>query len=108
MREEIDTITNGPIVLEITRLCSAKNIGDFEVAPFKNLKLDLDKFSSCYRHCGYDLNGMDSETCLFKIGEVEVTLFCDGRIVLERIVPDEFGRVMEFVEKIYNPPGLEK
>jgi len=106
MREEITTITNGHQVVEVSRLCTVEGVGDFEVIPFRDLSLDLRKFCDCYRKIGYILHGEHNDSCLFNINDADITLFKDGRIILEGVYPDNFDKAMELVEMVYNPPSI--
>jgi len=106
MGRQIATIEKGALEVTVANLCSAAGYGDYEIMPLKKLNLDILRLADCFSACGYQLTGYNKEVCLFSIDQVEITLFKDGRTIVEKVLPDRHDQALTYVEKIYNALGF--
>ena len=51
--------------------------------------LDLLSASRSLGDLGYEIEGVNEQICLAQKGDLQVTLFPDGRIIVEGVAPDD-------------------
>jgi hypothetical protein len=103
MRRELETGSWGKLVVELSRLCSYNGFGSFEVMPFRKLKMNLSQLANDYIRSGYVIRCRNTDFCCFDIGDVEVTLYKCGRIILEQVDPNDFSHAARLCMQVYNP-----
>ena len=83
-------------------LCSYGDSGDYEL--FASQELDLD-MQSVKERLKDEINGKWSEQAgQFSFKQVEVTIYCEGRIILEGVKPDTHQAAFELLKEILSIP----
>jgi hypothetical protein len=90
------------IVLSSFNLCHIEGHGDYEIFPEPKLALDMQEIAERMAGHGYKLQGMDRRICMLKKDHVELTIFPEGRMIIEQLIPDSdeaaFGIVKQILE----------
>jgi hypothetical protein len=90
------------IVLSSFNLCHIEGHGDYEIFPEPKLTLDMQEIAKRMEGHGYKLQGMDKRICMLKKDHVELTVFPEGRIIIEQLIPDSdeaaFGIVRQILD----------
>ncbi len=69
-------------------LCSEDGIGDYECFPHKELTLNLAALGERLTGLGFDIEGVNEQICLARKGNLQLTAFPSGRVILEGVSPD--------------------
>jgi hypothetical protein len=90
------------IVLSSFNLCHIEGHGDYEIFPEPRLALDMAEIAERMKAHGYAVQGMDRRICMLKKDHVELTIFPEGRMIIEQLIPDTdeaaFGIVKQILE----------
>jgi hypothetical protein len=101
MAKQIATLDECALKVTVANLCSAAGYGDYEIMPVEKLDLDMFRLADLFTASGYRLIGCNNEVCLFSIDQVDITLFKDGRTIMEKVLPDKHDKALTYAEKIY-------
>ena len=88
------------LLLSTYNLCHIEGHGDYELFPSKPLALDLRVIAEKQKKYGWEIQGVDERIYMAKKGQVEVTLFPHGRVIIEQLIPDSDEAAMEIVKQM--------
>ncbi len=88
------------LLLNTYNLCHIEGHGDYELFPSTPLALDLRAIAERQQQCGWVTQGVDERIYMAKKGQVEVTLFPYGRVIIEQLIPDTEEAATEIVKQI--------
>jgi hypothetical protein len=70
-------------------LCHIDGHGDYEIFPSKELALDMGAVKARLITMGYLVEGANEQIILAGKDHIDITVFPQGRIIIEQLVPDE-------------------
>jgi hypothetical protein len=88
------------IVLNSFNLCHIEGHGDYEIFPEPKLVLDMGEIAERMKGHGYTVQGMDKRICMMKKDHTELTIFPEGRIIIEQLIPDSDEAAFSIVKQI--------
>jgi hypothetical protein len=77
------------VTLTVFNLCSQQGVGDYEGFGDHELSLDLPGISQRLNDLGYIIDGVNEQICLAQKDRLQLTLFPNGRIIVEGVKPDD-------------------
>lgn len=93
------------IVLSSFNLCHIEGHGDYEIFPEPRLVLDMKEIAKRMEGHGFAVQGMDKRICMLKKDHVELTIFPEGRIIIEQLLPDSDEAAFGLVRQILDLPA---
>jgi hypothetical protein len=88
------------IVLSSFNLCHIEGHGDYEIFPEPKLTLEMAEIAGRMQVFGYTVQGMDRRICMLKKDHTELTVFPEGRIIIEQLIPDNDEAAFAIVRQI--------
>ena len=88
------------LLLSSYNLCHIEGHGDYELFPDKKLVLDLPAIAARQEKKKWEIQGVDERILMLRKGQVEVTLFPYGRIIIEQLTPDTDDAAIAIVKQI--------
>jgi hypothetical protein len=82
-------------------LCHYGDRGDYEVFPYRELAVDIEKRAERLAAEGYELDYLSSEVVIFRRGETEYTAYPDGRLIIENLEPGSTEQATEAAAAIW-------
>lgn len=86
----------------VYNLCSQDGAGDYEGFADRVLQLNLPKIAARLEVLGYLVEGFNEQILLANQGEQALTIFPEGRLIMEGVRPDEAARAAHILTMVLN------
>ncbi len=96
--KQIITIARHEVQYYSTNLCSHGDVGDYELFPAEKLEINIKEIVERYRD--RTTIRWSSLAAQFSLKDVKVSLYAEGRVILEGIKPDSHEEAFRFLKEI--------
>jgi hypothetical protein len=88
-------------------LCHVDGHGDYEVFPSRELVLDMLRVKNRAEKTGYVIEGANEQLILARKDQIDLTIFPQGRVIIERLIPDEAQLALDMIVSLLELEKVE-